>query len=679
MKRSVVLTWTLIIIFVFIEYSYPQVKNGKAEARLDQMSLDELLNILVIVAGNRPQKISEAPAIVSVITAQEIRDMGFSNLYEILSFVPGINITETYYNSSVINIRGQLQTHYNNKSLLLLNNHPLFDSTYGSYYMEQIPIDMIKRIEIIRGPGSVLYGTNAYSGVIRIITKSPHELDGGKISFTTGSFNTISPTFTFGKDYKDFSLAASISLMDSKGWPFKLDKDEEGRSGSIDYQSDYVNGMISLKYKKLVTNFNFFNTRRDKLGIISAFASTGKREYTGFSGDFSFPVISGKKLTLNIYGNFDSIKKKELFDWYPPFQEYKELGLGEKEEMRSNGSKTGFEIQGSYNLTNKIRFTGGVSYEYLYTAPQIFYKYGTDIISPFGSSSYLDSHTSYDIAGYFQVEADITDQIGTIAGLRYTRNKIYGSKVVPRMGVILKTHDKLAFKILYGEAFRNPYFFEKYVDTENVLYGDENLLPEHIKTIDIGIDFLFSHKNSLRVNVFFTSTKDEITRDIVSTLEISNGKTFNIARYVNGKGNNYQGIEAEIKGSFVKNLEYQANTSWVTGTKQNSDRSIDFIPEFSMNYGVYWNFHPNASLTGMLQYIGPREGLLADNTKFKTAGYTLINTVLSYKPSESVILQLEGKNLLNTHFFFPEYIRSVIPQIPGGPGRTVYFKIIYYF
>ena len=678
MKRPGVLIWALTIMMIFIESVYPQVKDVKAEAKLDQMSLDELLNICVIVAGNRPQKISEAPAIVSVITAQEIREMGFSNLYEILSFVPGINITETYYGSTMINCRGQLQTHYNNKSLLLLNNHPLFDSTYGNYFLEQIPIDIIKRIEIIRGPGSVLYGTNAYSGVIKIITKSPHEMNGGKVSFATGSFNTISPTFTFGKDYKDFSLAASISLVDSKGWPFKLDRDEEGRSGSLNYENDYLNGMISLKYKKLTSNFCFFNSSRDKMGIIGTFASTGKRDFTGFSGDISLPVISGKKLSLNVYGNFDSIKRKELFDWYPPFEGLKELGIGEKEEMKSNGSKTGVEIQGLYNLGEKVRFTGGISYEYLYTAPQIFYKYGTDIISPFGSSTYLESHTSYDIAGYLQVEADITKQIGAIVGMRYTRNKIYGSKFVPRMGIILKTNDKLALKILYGEAFRNPYFFEKYVDTKNVLYGDENLLPEHIKTLDIGIDFLFSPKNSLRVNVFFTSTKDEITRDIILELG-SNGQNINIARYVNGKGNNYQGIEGEIKGSFVKNLEYQANVSWVTGIKHDLDNTIEFIPEFSMNYGFNWEIDRNLSLNNILQYIGPREGILTDNTKFKTAGYTLINSILSYRPSDSVILQLEGKNLLNTHYFHPEYIRSVIPQIPGGPGRTIYFKIIYYF
>jgi len=139
----------LILLFIFSFFLYAQEKE---EEKIDtsEISLEELLNTEVTVAGRRAQKISEAPAIISVLTSEDLKLMGATNLYEALSYIPGVNLTETSYGFTSVSFRGNLQTHYNNKSLLLINNHPMYDTAVGSFYLEAIPINSIERIEIIR-------------------------------------------------------------------------------------------------------------------------------------------------------------------------------------------------------------------------------------------------------------------------------------------------------------------------------------------------------------------------------------------------------------------------------------------------------------------------------------------------------------------------------------------------
>ncbi|MDP2875854.1 MAG: TonB-dependent receptor plug domain-containing protein, partial [Holophaga sp.] len=106
-----------------------------------------LLDTTVTVAGKKAQKISEAPAIISVITAEDLRNQGVTNVYEALSLLPGINLTETFYGYTSVGFRGNLQAHYNNKWLFMLNDHPMFEPVTGDSRFESVPLSQIKRIE----------------------------------------------------------------------------------------------------------------------------------------------------------------------------------------------------------------------------------------------------------------------------------------------------------------------------------------------------------------------------------------------------------------------------------------------------------------------------------------------------------------------------------------------------
>jgi outer membrane cobalamin receptor len=119
--------------------------------------------------------------------------MNVTNLYELISYLPGVEMVETSFGRTVLNFRGLKNIHYINQSLLMINGNPIYDVVTGSYYLEAIPVSAISRIEVIRGPGSSLYGTNAYSGVINVITKKGAGTTEISASASYGSFNTVNP------------------------------------------------------------------------------------------------------------------------------------------------------------------------------------------------------------------------------------------------------------------------------------------------------------------------------------------------------------------------------------------------------------------------------------------------------------------------------------------------------
>jgi outer membrane receptor for ferrienterochelin and colicin len=150
-------------LFSIFTYAGEQPARNTQKTSLAQMSIEELLNVEVVTTSKTQRRISQSPAIISTITGAEIAERGISNVYEALSYLPGIELIETFYGYTDVTFRGILQDNYNNKAVLLVNGQPFYDQIVSTFYAEQIPLSAIERIEVIRGPGGVLYGTNAFA------------------------------------------------------------------------------------------------------------------------------------------------------------------------------------------------------------------------------------------------------------------------------------------------------------------------------------------------------------------------------------------------------------------------------------------------------------------------------------------------------------------------------------
>src|SRR6185437_11304277 len=187
---------------------------------LSQASLEELLNIKVTTASSYLQSAEIAPSLVTVVTANEIQKYGYRTLADILRSVGGFYVTYDR-NYSNVGVRGfNRPGDYNTRILLLVNGHRMNDSVYELAYVGTeflLDVDLIDRVEVIRGPSSSLYGTNAFFAVINVITKRGAQLNGAELSSAAASFNTYKGRASYGKQFQPFELLLSGTYYTSAG------------------------------------------------------------------------------------------------------------------------------------------------------------------------------------------------------------------------------------------------------------------------------------------------------------------------------------------------------------------------------------------------------------------------------------------------------------------------------
>jgi outer membrane receptor protein involved in Fe transport len=198
-------------------------KEKVSDQELYNMSLEELLHVKIVTASKSEETVRDAPAIVSVVTAKEIESYGASNLAEVLDRVAGLYMIGSFLlTNNMPTIRGETNAHWSTKVLVLINGRPYRDSYLGGNQVEVFnayPLDIVERVEVIRGPGSVLYGTNAFTGVINVILKKSRK---NNFQTTTryGSFNTRQTGISAGVKHKDLVVDASINFYSTDGWKF---------------------------------------------------------------------------------------------------------------------------------------------------------------------------------------------------------------------------------------------------------------------------------------------------------------------------------------------------------------------------------------------------------------------------------------------------------------------------
>jgi len=687
-----------------------------------EMSLEELTSIPVVTASTFHQTVSEACAIIDVYTGEQIRHLGVDNLYEFLSFLPGVEIMETYYGYTDVQFRGILQTHYNNKSSLLVNGQPMYDAIVSSYYLEQIPLSAIKQVEVIRGPGSVLYGTNAFAGVINILTKDGKSSDGTTAYLKGGSFATRKVSLALGREVDDLDLFLSCEYMDSDGYKKRIiwDEDDPGPAFGLSsesanehrtlgsypddrhaYENDYATFFTAVGYRDFKVNAIFFENRKDKFGIIPTLASTGERDIRGGGVNVRYSrTLDNDRIELRSIAWHDQIDKTERVNAYPPTS----WASGVPHDQEYGGDKTGFQTQVSYAVTKDIGFLGGLGFEHSHADPYVWLFMDSlsaegDAVSNKAANAFTEDKRTSDLWTFLQVSASPSDQLNFQAGARFNTNEQAGTVVVPSLGAVYRPTEQLAVKCILGSGFRNPSFFEKYVRTINVLAGDRELEPERIQTIDFGVDYKTSAL-FLRANGFYVITDRLIARRSLLPGELAglNSETgygidpmiwSNGYVYYNTDGCSYRGLELSFSSVPTHGLTVQGNLTYKTGEDHDGNELKYFAP-YHANLSTHFSLLRELSFSMTAQYVAEREGNYAatspwqtwstaetGGTDYTTDAYTLLNARVEFRPVTPIELSLSVKNILDEDYVYPEYVRRNIPYIPGGPQRSMFVEVGY--
>jgi len=166
---------------------------------LGEMAIEDLMNIQVTSVSKKAQRVSAVAAAVFVITSDDIRRSGLHSLPEILRLAPGVQVAQIDSGSWAISIRG-FNDEFSNKLLVLVDGRSIYDELFGGIFwdLQETLIDTIERIEVIRGPGAAIWGTNAVNGVVNIITKSSETTQGAMIEAGGGSQTEVNTGMRYG-------------------------------------------------------------------------------------------------------------------------------------------------------------------------------------------------------------------------------------------------------------------------------------------------------------------------------------------------------------------------------------------------------------------------------------------------------------------------------------------------
>jgi outer membrane receptor protein involved in Fe transport len=336
-----------------------------------------------------------------------------------------------------------------------------------------------------------------------------------------------------------------------------------------------------------------------------------------------------------------------------------------------SGNKYGIDLDVRKDFSAETSLLTGISYESQQCDP--YHWMDTNTNAPHGLTAFNDKHDTYDTSLFAQLDIVPLNSLRVVGGFRYNNNKDYGDTAVPRVSAVLKASDSLFFKLLYGSAYRNPTFFEKYVDTAGVLIGSPNLKPEKIDTYELAGDYAFS-KNVVRLALFYNSTDQKIDRS----------KT-GVPTYINTTGQNIQGGEVEFQGNPIKNLlSYRVNMSYKDGKEKSDDSTIQYLDKVTANAVLT---HVIGGFTNELtvNYIGERQGNILGGTVFPLGtaitvpAYTLVNVQVSYAITKQLKASLIAMNVFGTTVLYPEYIRQRIDTIPGESNASIFGKVSYKF
>jgi outer membrane cobalamin receptor len=646
----------------YYDMSLDQLLNVKGHGVPSE--LEALINSLISVASKKPLNTRESPSILSLVTEEEIKASGARDLIDVLRLVPGIDFGVDVQGVVGIGMRGNWA--HEGKVLLLLDGQEMNENMYATtQFGNHFPIDQIKKIEIIRGPGSAIYGGYAEYGVVNIVTRQGGDINGLSVSGIYGQT---------AKDYmrRDISIAAGKKLKDFEwslsgmvGEGQRSDQtytDIHGNSYNMDGHSalDPAYANLGLNYKGLsfrgIADF-YHTTMQDGYDRIMPAPYT--QDFNSYFFELKYPVKIGEKLTITPKLNF-----KSQSPWNTPHGDSNDATY-----LRTVNRSTA-NVTASYNPFRKLNIVlGGEFYrddakDHIDTGR--FYN---------GTNSLTFSNYAFFFQGILK-----TRFVNIIAGARYDDNSNYGDAFVPRLG-LTKKFNKFHFKLLYSNSFRAPAI-------ENIEYSPNNIIhPERTTVGELELGYQITRKSILTVNFF----------DITTTAPIVYYNVGQTDAYTNEGVTGTRGLEAEyrikarwgsvgLNYSFYTTLGKERIPSYRVAT--DSSMLLGFAKnKVNLNALVYITKALSVNLTGT--FYGNRWGynsIGADSLpalkKFDPT--LLLNLFIRYKtPVKGLNIGLGVYDLLDQRFVYIQpYANPAsttnLPHAPlPGPSREFILRLSY--
>ena len=570
-------------------------------------------------ASGFKQKVTEAPASVTIVTSEEIQKFGYRTLADILRNVRGFYVTYDR-NYSYLGVRGYGPSgDYNSRIAIMIDGHRLNDNIFDSATIGTefpIDIDLIERVEVIRGPNSSLYAASAFLGVINIITKRGRDLQKVSMAGEMASYGSYQGRVSYGNRFNNgLQLLLSGSFYDSHGHDrlfFKeFDNPATNNGVAVNADDDLFRQLFADLSWKNFTLHGVFGSR-DK-GIPTApfatvFNVTGThtidaRSYLDLQYDRK--LGRGWSLTNRIYYDQYSNDGTYIYD-------YSAFGGPSRVQNKNfaHGKWWGDELSFSKQILESQRLSVGFEFRDNFEQNQ-----GNYDLQPF--VQYFSSYqTSSVFSVYAQDEIHLRKNLVLNLGIRYDRYSTFGGTTNPRAALIYGPWDKTTFKFLYGHSFRAPNMFELFYAAP----GNEpnpSLDPETVRTVELVWEQYFANHFRMTVSGFYYPIRNLISEQVDS----ANGNAF----FTNAGTLDLRGLDFELKRKLPGGLEGTVSYSFQDASNPNARTPLTNSPRHLAQASLSAPLVKQRVVASMdLQYVSRRATL----TGQQSAAYVVPNVTL---------------------------------------------------
>lgn len=544
-------------LYLFVLHTLAASEAWSQDSTLENFSLKELLNVKVMTASRTSQNQETAPATIIVITREQIKLRGYQSLLDVLQDLPDVKVDDKIYSGirNSITLRG---TQGSEKMVILLDGN-MISSPSGEAMpvMENYPVNLAEQIEVVYGPASALYGANAVSAVINIITrKSPsHKNFIADASTLADNYGYTNTTLFLSKRLADkVYLTLSGQYFYDKG----VDYSKLYKSDSFYNVSAYKTGLFNTVYGPLAAAMPVRPAFEAPMQAYNIYASLNAQEFTFnfFRNSFTLPTSWGNNTSNALYNREVFMRQnitmanasyRKTIDKFTsttaitvsqynldPESNYRNLYSGMAPAYKySTATMIKFDQQMDYKLSEQFNLSAGTGYEYYNTIPQ-----SADLDAPVNTKDYL--HASYlgtsayyrpaglpaqfyiiqyhNIGTYLQVQYSPSGKFHFTAGARHDWNSRYGNTLNPRMGIVYKISGKTTAKLLYGTAFLAPTPSDAYSEYGSFYTADSGrtyhsnflhlpnpgLEPIKSKNFELSIKYNISENFIVTINGYYT-------------------------------------------------------------------------------------------------------------------------------------------------------------------------------
>jgi outer membrane receptor for ferrienterochelin and colicins len=623
----------------------------------------------VFGASKYEQKVTQAPSSVSIITSSDIRKYGYRTLADVLRSVRSFYVTYDR-NYSYVGVRGFGRPgDYNSRILLLIDGHRTNDNLYNQALVGTegiLDVDLIDRVEVIRGPGSSLYGSNAFFAVVNVITKSGKDLKGMQVSGSAASYASHQGRLSYGDKFENGADAIiSGSGYKSQGQQLYFYEFDPANPGA-DARAANGGNAASADYDRASSFFTKLSYQ--DITLETVYAERTKGIPTGsFGADFNDP---GNK-TTDGHSYFDlkyehdisaqtDLEARVFSDYYWYAGDYIYGGVVNKDLGYGNWS--GAELKLSSRPVDGHRIVAGAEYTGNGRQNQSNYD-----VAPY--TQYLkDQRRSRDWAAYLQDEITLMKKVVLNAGVRYDHYSEFGGTTNPRLAAIYSPTEKSAVKLLYGSAFRIPNDYELFYSVPGLNVPNPELKPEKIKTYEVVYEQYFGEGFLASVSGYFYRIKN-----LIDQTDTGSGSMFENTDEIKA-----QGAELELDNKWSNGSEGRFSYTIQRAVSNQSGEPLTNSPAqlAKLDFSV--------PLAKDKLYAGVEE-LYRGKRKTEAGNYAqgvYLSNVTLYTRNLLSRLDLSASvyNLMNKKYSDPVSLTDLDPlETVQQDGRTYRLKLTYTF